>query len=246
MMEVIPAIDILGGRCVRLYQGDYGRETVFDDDPVAVAVRWSEQGAPRIHVVDLDGAREGRPVQQALIRAIVETVDTAVQVGGGAGSLETLRELLAIGVGRVVLGTAAVANPPLLREAVAIAGDALVVSVDARDGFVRTDGWTEGTNLEALPFLERLDTLGVRRVVYTDIARDGTDLGPDIATCRRLAGETSLEIIAAGGVSSLGDIRALADCGVAGVIVGRALYTGEVALPEALAVARRVAAPRRP
>ena len=233
-MEIIPAIDILGGRCVRLYQGDYEQETVFDDDPVAVAVRWAQEGATRIHVVDLDGAREGRPVNLDLVRAIVRTVDCSVQVGGGVRDLATLGLLLDAGLDRVVLGTAAVRDTTLLTEAVAMARDRLIVSVDARDGLVRVAGWTEGSELQAISLIERVGGLGVRRVVYTDITRDGTHQGPNIEMYRRLTGATSLKVIAAGGVSSLDDLHRLAACGVEAAIVGRALYTGDISLREAI------------
>ena len=236
-MEVIPAVDIRGGRCVRLSQGDYDRETVFDDDPVAVAVRWASLGARRIHIVDLDGARAGQQVNAALVRQIVQTVDAAVQTGGGIRDLETLRAALEGGVNRVVLGTAAVRDPELLREAVALARDRLIVSVDARGGVVRLQGWTEGSDVQAGPFVRQLATMGVERVVYTDIERDGVRGGPNFEMYERMVADTSIAVIAAGGVSTLEDLRRLSECGVEAAIVGRALYTGEIALPEALAVA---------
>lgn len=236
-MEVIPAIDIRGGRCVRLSQGDYDRETVFDDDPVAVAVRWGALGARRIHIVDLDGAREGRQVNAGLVRRIVHTVGASVQTGGGIRDLETLRTALDDGVNRVVLGTAAVRDPELLREAVAFARDQLVVSVDARNGIVQLQGWTEGSDVGATSFIRQLASLGVRRIVYTDIDRDGVRGAPNFEMYEALVSDTSIAVIAAGGVSSLDDLRRLSDCGVEAAIVGRALYTGEVSLPEALAVA---------
>ena len=236
-MEVIPAIDIRGGRCVRLRQGDYDRETVFDDDPVAVAVRWAALGARRIHIVDLDGARAGRQVNDALVRRIVQTVGAAVQTGGGLRDLPTLRAALDGGVNRVVLGTAAVRDPELLREAVAAARDRLIVSVDARDGVVQLQGWTEGSDVRAVPFIRHLASVGVERVVYTDIDRDGVRGSPNFEMYEALVAETSIAVIAAGGVSALDDVRRLSACGVEAAIVGRALYTGEIALPEALAAA---------
>lgn len=235
-MEVIPAIDIRGGRCVRLSQGDYERETVFDDDPLAVAVRWAALGARRIHIVDLDGAREGQQVNAALVRRIVRTVDAAVQTGGGLRDLATVRAALDDGVNRVVLGTAAVRDPELLREAVAVARDRLIVSVDARNGVVQLQGWTEGSDVTATSLIRQLATIGVERIVYTDIDRDGVRGSPNFEMYEALVSETSIAVIAAGGVSSLDDLRRLSDCGVEAAIVGRALYTGEVALPEALAV----------
>ena len=235
-MEVIPAIDIRGGRCVRLSQGDYERETVFDDDPLAVAVRWAALGARRIHIVDLDGAREGQQVNAALVRRIVRTVDAAVQTGGGLRDLATVRAALDDGVNRVVLGTAAVRDPDLLREAVAVARDRLIVSVDARNGIVQLQGWTEGSDVTATSLIRQLASIGVERIVYTDIDRVGVRGSPNFEMYEALVSETSIAVIAAGGVSSLDDLRRLSDCGVEAAIVGRALYTGEVALPEALAV----------
>ena len=234
---MIPAVDIRGGRCVRLRQGDYDRETVFDDDPVAVAVRWAALGARRIHIVDLDGARAGQQVNAALVRRIVQTVGAAVQTGGGVRDLPTLRAALDGGANRVVLGTAAVRDPELLREAVAAARDRLIVSVDARDGVVQLQGWTEGSDVRAVPFIRQLASVGVERVVYTDIDRDGVRGSPNFEMYEALVAETSIAVIAAGGVSALGDVRRLSACGVEAAIVGRALYTGEIALPEALAVA---------
>lgn len=238
-MEVIPAIDIRGGRCVRLHQGDYNRETVFEDDPVAVARRWAEQGATRIHVVDLDGARDGRQVNASLVRAIAAAVPCPVQTGGGIRDLATLRATLESGVQRAVLGTAAVKDPALLREAIAFAGDRLIVSVDTRDGKVRTEGWIESTDLDARAWIEELARLGVSRVVYTDIARDGAMAGPNLEAYEALARETNVAVIAAGGVTTVDDVRRLAACGIDGAIIGRALYTGDIALPAAIEAARQ-------
>lgn len=237
-MEVIPAIDIRGGRCVRLHQGDYALETVFEADPVAVARRWAEQGASRIHVVDLDGARGGRQANAALVLAIAAAVPCPVQTGGGIRDLETLRATLEGGVQRVVLGTAAVKDPALLREAIALAGERLIVSVDARDGTVRTEGWTEGSELDARSWIDELVGLGVRRIVYTDIARDGAMAGPNLEAYESLARGAHVAVIAAGGVTTVDDVRRLAACGIEGAIIGRALYTGDIALPAAIEAAR--------
>ena len=236
-MEVIPAVDIRGGRCVRLAQGDYARETVFDDDPVAAAQRWAAQGARRVHVVDLDGARAGRPVNAAIVRAIADALPCAVQTGGGIRYLDTLRAMLEGGLDRVVMGTAAVKDRALLQAAVAVAGERLVVAVDARDGRVALEGWTEASNLDAAAFVGELAALGVRRIVYTDIGRDGVAGGPNFELYARLTRGTALAVVAAGGVSTLDDVRRLAACGVEGAIIGRALYTGDIDLPAALAVA---------
>jgi len=236
-VEIIPAIDILGGRCVRLAQGDYSRETVFGEDPVAMANRWSSLGAKRIHVVDLDGAKSGERTNAAVVSQIVDSVSCAVQTSGGIRSVEMVREMLDEGVNRVVIGTGAVKDPGFLREAIAIAHDRLIVSVDAREGKVSLQGWTEATDLDALQFIERLAAQGVERIVYTDILRDGVTDGPNFQMYERLTSATSIKVIAAGGVGSVEDIQRLSDCGVEGAIVGRALYTGDIKLSEALSAA---------
>ena len=236
-MEIIPAIDIRGGHCVRLVEGDYERETVFDADPVEVAVRWATIGARRLHIVDLDGAREGRRVNAAIVDAIVHTVDCAIQTSGGVRDLETLQRMLDGGVQRVVLGTAALHDAELLRNAIAIAGERLIVSVDARDGVVRTDGWTRGTEIEARNWIDQLAAAGVERIVYTDIGRDGRLEGLDVEFYRTLAAATPLAVIAAGGVSTLDDVERLATSGVEAAIIGRAIYSGEIDLGRALALA---------
>ncbi|MDA1010625.1 MAG: 1-(5-phosphoribosyl)-5-[(5-phosphoribosylamino)methylideneamino]imidazole-4-carboxamide isomerase, partial [Chloroflexi bacterium] len=222
------------GRCVRLAQGDYSRETVFGDDPVAMALRWVSQGAKRIHVVDLDGARTGLPVNADIISDIADSVNAAVQTGGGIRNIETVNSLLDAGVDRVVIGTAAVKDPGFLREAVATAGEHLLVSVDAREGRVSLEGWTEATDISAIQLIERLSHSGVSRIVYTDILRDGVTDGPNFEMYERLTSATSVKVIAAGGVGSVEDIRRLSECGVEAAIVGRALYTGDIILSEAL------------
>lgn len=237
-MEILPAIDIIEGRCVRLAQGDYARETVFSDDPVAMALRWASEGADRIHVVDLDGARTGVRANAEVIGRIVNAVGCAVQTSGGIRTLESVHEVLDQGVNRVVIGTGAVKDPDFLREAIVAAHGRLVVSVDAREGRISLEGWTEMTDIEPLQFIDRLTSLGVDRVVYTDILRDGVKDGPNFEMYERLTTSTSAKVIAAGGVGTIEDVRRLAECGVEGAIIGRALYTGEISLPEAIAAAR--------
>lgn len=237
-MDVIPAIDIRGGKCVRLEQGDYGRETVFGDDPVKMAVRWATLGAKRIHIVDLDGARDGSQANAEIVSRIVQTVDSAIQCGGGIRDIPTLKHTLEMGVNRVVIGTAAVKDPQMLRDAVAVAGDRLIVSVDAREGLVSLEGWTESTDITALSLIGRLQGMGVQRIVYTDILRDGVKGGPNFEMYERLSAETSVKIVAAGGVSTVEDVRRLSEAGIDGAIIGRALYRGEIDLAEAFAAAR--------
>ena len=237
-MEVIPAIDLRGGRCVRLHQGDFAQETVFSDDPVAMARQWQQQGGPRLHLVDLDGAATGEPAHLDVISAIVAALDIPVQVGGGIRAAETARAWLEAGVDRVVIGTAAVRNPEMVQEVCRAHGSGqVVVAVDARDGMVAVQGWQEASEVSALELAHRMAALGVSRLLYTDIARDGTLSGPDLDTNARLVRETGMAVLASGGVSSVEDIRRLVPTGVEGVIVGRALYTGAVALPEAVEAA---------
>ena len=239
-MEVIPAIDIRGGRCVRLDQGDYTRETVFSNDPVAVAKRWQGEGARRIHVVDLEGAREGHQVNTAVIHRVLAAASIPVQVGGGIRDLAAIQRYLEAGAGRVVIGTAAVKDQTTLINAVTLFRDRIVVGVDTRDGLVATEGWLETSQISATGLVRRLSELGVSRVIYTDISRDGLLGGPHFEEIANVIAEASslpapVSVIAAGGVGSLDDIRQLASLGVEGVIVGKALYTGAVELREALA-----------
>jgi phosphoribosylformimino-5-aminoimidazole carboxamide ribotide isomerase len=233
--EIIPGIDLRGGKCVRLLHGDFAQETIFDDDPAAVARRWQEQGATRLHVVDLEGSRDGAHRNLPAIVAILNAVQIPVQVAGGIRDETGVLHLLSLGAARVVLGTAAVNNPDLVSVLAARNPDALIVALDARDGVVRTDGWTKSSGVTVAGLARRMAERGVVRFLYTDISRDGALTGPNIAAYRELRSSTSAAVIASGGVSSMRDITELAGTGVEGVVVGRALYTGAVLLPAALA-----------
>jgi len=239
-MEVIPAIDLKGGKCVRLYQGDYGQETVFSEEPVSVALQWQSLGAPRLHLVYLDGAARGELCHLSLISEIVRVVKIPVQVGGGIRQLETIEQLLETGVGRVILGTTAVENPGLVREAGNRFGEAIIVGIDARDGYIATHGWQKKTNITAFELVQQMAALRVRRFIYTDITRDGTLTQPNFEAIAELISKTNLPIIASGGVTSISHLKRLFQLGVEGVIIGRALYTGDLRLEEALAVAREI------
>ena len=234
-MEIIPAIDLKDGRCVRLFQGDFNQETVFSDDPLAMAQSWQDQGSQRLHVVDLDGAIRGKPVHLEIISSIVKTLDIPVQVGGGIRDLSSAEAWIEVGVERVVIGTAAVRDPDMVQEVCRKLGsEKIVVSVDAKNGLVALQGWQESSSVTVLDLASQMAKLGVVRLLYTDIARDGALTGPDLVTNARLTSETDLAIQASGGVSSLEDLRRLLRTGVEGVIIGRALYTGAVSLPNAL------------
>ncbi len=235
-MEIIPAIDIRGGRCVLLIQGDYDRETVFADDPAEAARRWRDAGAKRLHVVDLDGAREGRAVNAASVERIVAAVGVPVQLGGGLRDLETIGGYLEAGVERVVLGTAAVKDQALLASALARFPGRIGVGVDARDGIVVTEGWRDASGITASELVRQIAELGVPRVIYTDTLRDGTLTEPNFDALETLLSDRQhLRIIYSGGVSTIDHLRRLAETGVEGAIVGRALYTGDIDLAEALA-----------
>lgn len=236
-MEIIPAIDLLEGRCVRLVQGDYARSQVFDEDPVAVARQWVEQGATRLHLVDLDGAKVGHPVNQGVIAAIARAVDVPVQVGGGLRDQASVAALLEAGVHQAILGTIAVEQPDLVQRLGEAFPGKVIVGIDARNGKVATRGWLETSEVEAIALAQQMANLGAAAIIYTDIHRDGTLQGPNIPALRELAEAIELPVIASGGVSSVRDLLsllALEPLGVTGVIVGRALYTGEVVLKEAL------------
>jgi phosphoribosylformimino-5-aminoimidazole carboxamide ribotide isomerase len=234
-MELIPAIDLQNGHCVRLYQGDFAQSTVYDDDPVAVARRWEAQGAQRIHVVDLDGARYGRPTNIDAVLAIVRGVSVPVQLGGGLRREEDVSGALALGVERVILGTAAVEQSDLVARLVARFGAQIVVGVDARDGKVATAGWTTTAEVWAVDLVRHMAELGVERIIYTDISRDGTLTEPNFAAMAELVQSGGPAIIASGGVAELTHVQRLATLGVEGAIVGKALYAGKFTLAEAIA-----------
>lgn len=239
-MIVIPAIDLSEGQVVRLERGDMAKRTVYSDDPAAMARQWESQGAGRMHVVDLDGAMEGRPVNLDALRAICEAISIPVDMGGGLRTLDDIATVLDLGVRWVLLGTSALTSPEVLEAAVERFGDAVCVSVDARDGRVAIEGWVETSDISALEFAQRVEAMGVREIVHTDISRDGMLTGPNLPALREIAENTNLRIIAAGGVKSLDDIRALKELeplGVVGAISGRAIYTGDLPLREAVEIA---------
>ena len=240
-MIVYPAIDLRGGRCVRLMEGDFGRETVYGEDPVAVACGFVAAGAEWLHVVDLDGARAGKPVQTPIIQAICRAVGIPVQVGGGLRDAAAVAQVLDAGVTRAILGTVAVRDPAAAKTICQAHPGRVAVGLDAREGRVRVAGWREGETGDPVALAASLAAMGAAAVIYTDIARDGTERGPDLEGPRRIARAAKLPVIASGGIGTVEHVRAvaaLAADGVAGVIIGRALYTGGVHLAEALAATR--------
>jgi phosphoribosylformimino-5-aminoimidazole carboxamide ribotide isomerase len=238
-MEIIPAIDLRNGKCVRLYQGDYDMETVFSEDPVTTALEWQSQGATRLHIVDLDGAAAGEPRNLDIISKIANAVLIPVQVGGGIRSLDTIKKLFKLGIDRAILGTAAAEEPQLVKEACRLYGQSIIVSIDARDGKLATHGWRQETELGAVDFARSMADLGVRRFIHTDISRDGTLTEPNLSAIFELVDATKFRVIASGGISSLIHIRVLKKLGLEGVIIGKALYTGDIKIKSALEIGAR-------
>ena len=240
-MLVIPAIDLKEGRCVRLEQGLMEKDTVYSDDPGAQARSWQEQGGELLHIVDLDGAFAGVPKNKAAIEAIVKAIDIPTELGGGIRDLATIEAYLALGIDRVILGTVAKENPALVAEACKKFPGHIVVGIDAKDGLVAVRGWAEVTEKKATELAKEMEGFGVSAIIYTDIARDGMLQGPNIEATGALAEAISIPVIASGGVSSLQDIRnllAIEAKGVAGVITGKAIYTGSLDLREAVRIAK--------
>jgi phosphoribosylformimino-5-aminoimidazole carboxamide ribotide isomerase len=238
-MKLFPAIDMKDGQCVRLYQGDYEQMTVYASDPVKVAQRWQEAGASWLHVVDLDGAKEGHPVNTALIARICQQTTLKVEVGGGLRTLEHVENTLAAGVERVILGTAVLTNRALLDQALQHWDERIVVGLDARAGLVAISGWRETSNVQATELARELSAAGVKRFIYTDIARDAAMQGPNLAALQAMLDalhDSGTKLIASGGVSSLEDLKRLAELEVEGAIIGKALYVGAIDLAEAVRV----------
>ncbi|HEY0755586.1 MAG TPA: 1-(5-phosphoribosyl)-5-[(5-phosphoribosylamino)methylideneamino]imidazole-4-carboxamide isomerase [Ktedonobacteraceae bacterium] len=238
-MKLFPAIDIKDGQCVRLYQGDYSQMTVYASDPIEVAQRWQAAGTNWLHVVDLDGARDGHPVNTALIARICQETTLKVEVGGGLRSLEDIENTLAAGAERVILGTAVLTDRALLDQALLRWDERIIVGLDARAGLVAISGWRETSNVTATELARQLSIAGVRRFIYTDIARDAAMQGPNLAALRSMLAAlhgSNTSLIASGGVSSLEDLKQLAQLEVEGAIIGKALYIGAIDLAEAIRV----------
>ena len=241
-MIIFPAIDIRGGKCVRLLKGDFAKETVFSDKPEEMAKKWQAQGAQFLHLVDLDGALAGRPQNLATVEKILAAVDIPVELGGGIRTLESIDEVLALGVRRVILGSVAVRDPELVKTACAKYGDRIVVGIDAKDGIVAVDGWGVSGDVEATALAKEMKKAGVKTIIYTDISRDGTLSGVNVEATAKLARESGVAIVASGGVKSIADIEALKPYekdGIEGVIVGKSIYMGTLDLAKAIEIAAK-------
>ena len=233
-MEIIPAIDIRNGKCVRLYQGDYSQQTIFYNNPVEVALKWQAQGATWLHIIDLDGAATGNPENMALVEKIMKIGDLRIELGGGLRQEKVITDALLKGVKRVILSTLVIDNPALVKNLCLNFGDAVVVALDARGDKVSIHGWQEDTIIDVFLFARQAMKLGVKRFIYTDIQRDGTLSEPNFDAIERLIRDLNLPIIASGGISKLEHIRKLKTIGADAVIIGKALYTGDISLQEAI------------
>lgn len=236
-MYIIPAIDLIDGKAVRLMKGDYDKVTVYNDNPAEVAKQFERDGAKLLHVVDLDGAKDGTTANFDTVAEIVKQTKLSVEIGGGIRDIERVKKYMDIGVDRVIIGTAAVTDPEFLREAVTLYGDKIVVGVDIKDGYVAIKGWLEVSKLSCFDFCENLAEMGVNTVICTDISKDGMMSGTNMELYRQLSEKFGMNIIASGGVSSIEDVQELTEMGIYGAIVGKAIYTGAVDLPRAISVA---------
>ncbi len=237
-MEILPAIDIIKGKCVRLYQGDYSQKTVFSDNPVDVALRWQSLGATRLHIVDLDGAAMGEMHNIDVVQKIIKAIKIPVELGGGIRTLESIERILGTGVQRVILGTVAVEDQNIVAEACHRFGESIVVGVDVRDGRVATRGWVKAETLTAIDFVHQMMTMNVTRFIYTDIIRDGTLAGPNYNGIEHLVTATACKLIVAGGIASINHLQKLKSLPIEGAIIGRALYTGDIDLKIALSLVK--------
>ena len=236
--EILPAIDLRDGKCVRLVRGDYAQETIYNDNPVVVARQWESEGARRLHLVDLDGAREGKPINTQVIGEIARAIAVPVQLGGGLRTQEDIQSTLDAGVERCIIGTRAIENADWARQMFAQFGENLILGIDARDGMVATAGWLETSQTSSVEFAQRMESLGCRRMVFTDIARDGTLAGPNLEALERVAQSVNIPVIASGGVAKSDDVNAIKRIhNVEGVIVGKALYEKTANLHEMLNLA---------
>ena len=235
-MRLYPAIDMIDGKCVRLVQGDYRKKTTFSEDPLAVALRWQEEGGDLIHLVELDGAKSGDMPNFDIVCRIASELQIPIEIGGGIRDMHAVEKYLEHGVERVILGTAAIKNPDFVKETVKEYGKRIVVGIDAKDGMVAISGWEEVSKVSALSLAKQMEQLGVATLIYTDIATDGMLKGPNFTAMQEMAEYVALDVVASGGVSSVKDLERLSKTGVEGAIIGKALYTGHIKLPEAVSL----------
>ena len=236
-MLIFPAIDILGGKAVRLYKGDYNQVTTYSDRPWEIAQTFIEKGCKAIHIVDLDGAREGSAVNMDVVRKIAQNPDILTEIGGGIRNQDTVQRYLDAGVSRVIIGTAALENTAFLKEVLKKYGERIAVGVDLKDGKVAVKGWLEKSDKDGLEFLKELEDMGVRTAIVTDISKDGAMKGTNLELYRKIVSEVSMDITASGGVSALEDVKTLKEIGVYGAIIGKAYYTGAIRLEDAIEIA---------
>ncbi len=237
-MKIYPAIDIKDGKCVRLLRGSFEDVTVYGDNPAEMAKKWEALGGEYIHVVDLDGALKGHGVNAEAIKEICKAVNVPVQTGGGIRTMADIEAKLQCGISRIIIGTKAVSDAEFVKKAVEKYGDKIVIGIDAKDGKVAIEGWEKTSEFDAVDFAKKMEEIGVKTIIYTDIATDGTLMGPNVSAMAEMVENTNMDIIASGGIGSIEHIKSLAPTGVEGVITGRALYTGNISLPEAVEAGR--------
>lgn len=235
-MKIIPAIDIRNGKCVRLFQGDYAKETIYEDNPIVVAQKWEAQGAQQLHVVDLDGAKNGKPINIDIIARLIKSVKIPVQVGGGIRDLTSIIRIIEVGAKSVILGTTALENEDILSEIVTIYKEKIVVALDIKNGILMKNGWVEKSNFPIIPTVKQIELIGIKTIIYTDVTRDGTLTEPNYEVIKSIKENTKMNVIVAGGISSLEQIKKLKKLNVDGVIIGKALYEGKINLKEAIAL----------
>lgn len=239
-MIIIPAVDIKGGKCVRLEQGLMNKETIFSDRPEEMALKWKMKGAKRLHIIDLDGAVYGKPFNKKTIKNMVDKVSIPVQLGGGIRDLDTIEEYINLGVDKIIIGTVAYKSPKLIETACKRYPGRIIIAIDSKDNYVSVEGWTESTSVIAIDMAKRFEDIGVNSILYTDIKRDGMKKGPNIDAIREFAKGINIAVIAAGGISSLRDIEDLLELeryGVSGIIIGRAIYDGLIKIEQAINIA---------
>jgi len=237
-MKIFPAMDIKNGKCVRLYQGEFSTSHIVGEDPLQTALSFVAQGAEYIHMVDLDGALNGTIGNENSINKVLKNINIPIQLGGGIRNIETIEMLLKKGINRVILGTAALNNPSLVKEAIKKFGDKIAIGIDARDGYVAVEGWKTSSKIEYIDFAKQMENIGVKTIIFTDISRDGTLTGPNFEATGKINDEVSCNIIASGGMKCIDDIKKLVNMNIYGAIIGKALYSGNISLAEAILVGR--------